>query len=82
MLDENITKALNKNQLQVANTTHAMCSLLDVTRKLTDGTRRTILKAAEADLLKHIFVAENHARVRTKRESKKVEALMAAISDV
>lgn len=82
MLDEIITKELTKNQLQVAKTTHAMCYLLDATRKLTEGARFTILKAAEADLLKHLLVAENHARVKKKRGSKKVEALMKAIFNV
>lgn len=82
MTDPDLIKDLTAMQLQIAKTTHALCDVLDSSRKLPQRLRFALLGIVEKDLLKHKQKIDKAQQLPFKDKIKPIKEIMKAIKNV
>lgn len=82
MTDPDLLKDLTAMQLQIAQTTHALCDIFDSSRKLPQRVRSVILQNVEKDLIKHQNKIKKAQQLPFTIKIKTIKEIMKAINVV
>lgn len=82
MTDPELLKDLTAMQLQIAKATHALCDVLDSSRKLPQRLRLALIGQVEKDLIRHRDKIEKAHHLPFKDKIKPIKEIMKAIKNV